>query len=112
MMTQAPANMAFRRPNRSEATAAKGAPTIDPLLVRYLADVREVVTYTVYKEKTTATWGPVVPVWKTFWKCGIAMIAVIKDPSYPLAQAQQKATKTESDLSACFRRLLRERRTV
>jgi hypothetical protein len=101
MMTQAPANMAFRRPNRSEATAAKGAPTIDPLLISTLADDSEVMTYTVYKEKTTETIPPVVPVWNVFWKCGIAMIAVIKDPSYPLAQAQQKATKTESDLLAC-----------
>jgi hypothetical protein len=57
--------------------------------------------YTVYKEKTTETIPPVVPVWNVFWKCGMAMIAVIRDPSYPLAQAQQKATKTESVLSAC-----------
>lgn len=56
------------------------------------------LTYTVYKEKTTETIPPVVPVWKVFWKCGMAMIAVIKEPSYPLAQAQQKATKTESIL--------------
>ena len=56
------------------------------------------LTYTVYKEKTTETIPPVVPVWKVFWKCGMAMIAVIKEPSYPLAQAQQKATKTESVL--------------
>lgn len=101
MMTHAPANMAFRRPNRSEATAAKGAPTIDPLLISPFADGVEVMTYTVYKEKTTETIPPVVPVWNVFWKCGMAMIAVIRDPSYPLAQAQQKATKTESVLSAC-----------
>ena len=56
------------------------------------------LTYTVYNEKTTETIPPVVPVWKVFWKCGMAMIAVIKEPSYPLAQAQQKATKTESVL--------------
>ena len=100
MMTHAPANMAFRRPNRSEATAAKGAPTIDPLHISTLAEDEEAATYTVYKEKTTETIPPVVPVWNVFWKCGIAMMAVIKEPSYPLAQAQQKATKTESAPSA------------
>ena len=64
------------------------------------SDNEEATTYTVYREKTTETIPPVVPVWKVFWKCGIAMMAVIKEPSYPLAQAQQKATKTESVLSA------------
>ena len=33
MMTVAPANMAFRRPKRSEVTAANGAPTMEPLCI-------------------------------------------------------------------------------
>jgi hypothetical protein len=63
-----------------------------------------ITAYTVYRENTTATMGPTVSVWNVFWKCGMAMMAVIKDPSYPLAQAQQKATKTESTSSATGRR--------
>lgn len=53
---------------------------------------------------------PVVPLLKVFWKWGMAKMADIKEPgksahrwkdgfhlpSYPFAQAQQNATKTET----------------
>ena len=65
MTTTAPANMAFRRPNLSVSTAANGAPTIDPLQPRrsaYSTSSSSMCTYTVYREKITATWVPVCPV--------------------------------------------------
>ena len=37
---------------------------------------------------------------KVFWKWGMARMADIRDPSYPLAHAQQKATKTETRVSS------------
>lgn len=41
-----------------------------------------------------AIFSPVNPVSKVAWKGFMAMIAPIREPSYPLAQAQQKAMKT------------------
>lgn len=38
------------------------------------------ITYTVYREYMTAIWVPVEPVWKVFWKCSIAMMAVMREP--------------------------------
>jgi hypothetical protein len=39
---------------------------------------------------------PVSLVLKVFWKCFIAMMEVIREPSYPFAQAHMKATKMDT----------------
>lgn len=42
----------------------------------------------------TETMGPVSPSRPmAFWKVGMARMEVMSEPSYPLAQAQQKAVK-------------------
>jgi hypothetical protein len=45
------------------------------------------MTYTGYNEKIVAAVGPVSVVLNMTWKGFIAMIDVMRDPSYPLAQA-------------------------
>lgn len=66
IMTAPPTNMPFLRPYLSERTAANGAPTMAP---------------TVYREKMTETVEPVVPLWKVSWKCFMARIEVMREPS-------------------------------
>lgn len=39
------------------------------------------MTYTVYREKITETFGPVSPVWNMAWNLGMAMIPVMSEPS-------------------------------
>ena len=94
IITTAPVAMDLRRPYRSEIVAANGAPHMLPLALisdQVAANEGREGAHTVYREKMTEVFR-FRPALNVCWKCSMARMAVMSEPSYPFAHEQQNET--------------------